>query len=162
MSGVRFIPTVPRLFIYSAAAGDFNDLTQRMCVNAKRPYNACLKIANLEMLREKIFQSGRVRNLDCAASEIFLPGLIRPVEYEPRSRDVREGLPVIEPSPFKKAERFRGQSEVRMLFVPKEGVTISQERLVIEIPEPEAYFAEMFRNYSKPEDSATLAQPTTG
>ena len=147
MSGARFVPLVPRLFIYSVTIGNIDELTTRMCVKAKRPYNACLRIADLEGLQRKIFECGRVRNLNRSVSEIFMPGLIRPVEYDPRSRDVRQGLPIIEPSPFKKAEKFRGQSEVRVLFVPKEGVAIPEERLIIEISKPNAFFTEMFRNY---------------
>jgi hypothetical protein len=130
MSGARFVHQVPILFIFSVSTGAIGDLTERMCVNAKRPYDACLGIADLGMLQRTAFGHGRVRNLNCAVSDIFLPGLIRAVEYEPRSRDIRQG-PVIEPSPFKKAERFGGQSEVRVLFVPKDGVGITEERLII-------------------------------
>jgi hypothetical protein len=135
MSGVRFVHQVPNLFIYSVSAGDIGDLTARMCVNAKRPYDACLGIADLAMLQRTAFGHGRVHNLDCAVSDIFLPGLIKAVEYEPRSRDIRQGQ-VIEPSPFKKAERFGGQSEVRVLFVPKDGAGITEQRLIIELPNP--------------------------
>jgi hypothetical protein len=118
-----------------------------MCVNAKRPYDACLGIADLGMLQRTAFSHGRVRNLDCAVSDIFLPGLIQAVEYEPRSRDIRQG-PVIDPSPFKNAVKFGGQSEVRVLFVPKEGAGIMEERVIIELPNPALLFDEIFRNYS--------------
>jgi hypothetical protein len=161
MSDSRFLPLAPRLFIYSVTIGNIDELTTCMCVNVKRPYNACLRIADLEGLQRNIFECGRVRNLNCLVSEIFLPGLIRPVEYEPRSRDVRQGLPVIEPSPFKKAEKFSGQSEVRVLFVPKEGVAIPEERLIIEISEPTVFFTEMFRKY-QPNHAATADRPATG
>ena len=140
MSDARFVPVVPRLFIYSVTVGNIDELTIRMCVKAKRPYNACLRIADLEGLQRKIFECGRVRDLNRSVSEIFLPCLIRPVEYEPRSSDVRQGLPIIEPSPFKKAEKFREQSEVRVLFEPKPGVTIPQERLFIENSEADQVF----------------------
>jgi hypothetical protein len=159
MSGVRFVTTVPPLFIYSVAGGNIEDLTKIMCVDAKRPYNACLRVADLQQLQRHIFACGRVRNLNCAVTDIFLPGLIEPVAYEPRSRDVREGLPTLEPSPFKKAERFRRQSEVRMLFVPKEGVPIAQERLIIEIPETSTYFTEVFRNYTSNDTRAVGPTP---
>jgi hypothetical protein len=146
ISGAKFIHTTPELFIYSAAVGDLDKLTQDMCVNAERPYDACLKITDLGALRQKIFEAGRIRDLDCKVSDLFEPGLIQPVEYEERTRDIREG-PVIDPSPFKKGIRFKAQFEVRLLLVPKEGKEIPNQRLIIEIPDPRSLFAEVFRNY---------------
>lgn len=156
MSGVRFIHQVPNLFIFSVSAGYVDDLTTRMCVNAKRPYDACLRVTDLEMLRQMAISQGRIRDLDCAVSDIFLPGLIQAVEYEARSRDIREGA-VLQPSPFKKAARFSGQSEVRVLFVPKEGAQITAERFIVELPSAASVFEEMFRNYS-PKDAQRAAQ----
>jgi hypothetical protein len=84
---------------------------------------------------------------------LFEPGWIKPVEYEERTRDIREG-PVIDPSPFKKDIRFKSQSEVRVLLVPKEGKEIPNQRLIIEIPNPRSLFTEVLRNY-KPGDIRT-------
>jgi hypothetical protein len=109
MSGATFIHTTPELFIYSTAVGDLDKLTLDMCVNAERRYDACLRIRDLGALRERIFKAGRIRDLDCKVSDLFEPGLIHPVEYEGRTRDIREG-PVIDPSPFKKDVRFKSQS----------------------------------------------------
>ena len=144
MSNTRFVHQVPNLFIFSVSSGDIDDLTARMCINAKRPYDACLKVVDLGKLQRAMFDYGRVRDLDCQVNEIFLPGIIGAVEYESRSRDIRQG-PVIDPSPFKKQERFKAQSEERALFVPKDGVRIPKERLIIEIPEPDSHFSEVFR-----------------
>jgi hypothetical protein len=146
MSGATFTHTTPELFIYSAATGDLDKLTLDMCVNAERRYNACLRIADLGALRERIFEAGRIRDLDCKVSDLFEPGLIYPVEYEERTRDIREG-PVIDPSPFKKEVKFKPQSEVRLLLVPKEGKEIPNKWFIIEIPDPKSLFTEVFRNY---------------
>jgi hypothetical protein len=146
ISNVRFVHVVPKLFIYSVSVGNIDELTTEMCVKSKRPYDACLRVPDLGELQRKIFERGRIRDLNCGVNEVFLPGLIQAVEYEPRSRDIRKG-PVIEPSPFKKDEKFKGQAEVRVLFVPKEQVQVSEERLIIEIPELTSLFEEVFRNY---------------
>ena len=63
--GVSFIHTAQELFIYSAATGDLGKLTQDICVDAERPYDACLRIRDLGALRERIFEAGRIRNLGC-------------------------------------------------------------------------------------------------
>jgi hypothetical protein len=133
MSNVRIVHVVPKLFIYSVSVGNIDELITEMCVKSKRPYDACLRVPDLGGLQRKIFECGRIRDLNCGVNEVFLPGLIQVVEYEPRSRDIRQG-PVIEPSPFKKDEKFKEQAEVRVLFVPKEQVQLSEERLIIEIP----------------------------
>ena len=144
ISAARFIHQIPNLFIYSVADGDLADLTNRMCVAAKRPYDACLRVLDIEHMRQVIFEHGRICNLACRVDDVFEPGLIGPVLYAPRSRDVRQG-PTIEPSPFVKEERFRGQSEVRMLLVPKTGVQVPDGRLIIELPHPTSLFKEVFR-----------------
>jgi hypothetical protein len=59
----------------------------------------------LAALQQRIFESGRVRDLNCKVSDVFLPGFIQAVRYETRSRDIREGE-VIEPSPFKKIQNM--------------------------------------------------------
>jgi len=144
--GVKFIHTTADLFIYSAAVGELDNLTESMCVTVERPYNACLRIRDLGALRERIFLEGRIRDLGCKVSDLFEPGLIQQVEYEERTRDIREG-PVIDPSPFKKDLRFKPQSEVRLLLVPKGGKEIPDRPLIIEIPDPQSLFAEVFRDY---------------
>jgi hypothetical protein len=63
---------------------------------------------------------------------------------------------VIEPSPFKKDEKFKGQAEVRILFVPKEEVQVSEERLIIEIPELTSLFEEVFRNYHRSDEADAM------
>ncbi len=148
-SNVRiFHQLPPKWFIYSVSVGDIDELTTAMCVKSERPYDACLRVSDLGELQRKIFERGRIRELNCGVGEVFLPDLIQAVEYEPRSRDIRQG-PVIEPSPFKKDEKFKGQAEVRVLFVPKEQVQIPKERLIIEIPQLNSLFEEVFRNYRR-------------
>jgi len=146
LSGARFIHTVENLFVFSFSIGELDKLTMEMCVNARRPYDACVNIVDLAGLRRKIFEAGRVRDLDCKVSDVFEPGWIQIVEYEARSRDIREGG-VIEPSPFKKEVKFTPQSEVRLLLIPKEGSSINKEVLILEVPELGAHFKEVFRHY---------------
>lgn len=133
ISGIRFVHTAPNLFVFSASVGEINELMEEMCVKAERPFDACLRIVDIGALRKRIFDTGQIRELNCKVSEVFEPGLIGMVEYEVRSRDIREGETIV-PSPFKKDVKFKHQSEIRMLFVPKEGVNVLKERLIIEIP----------------------------
>lgn len=155
ISGARFIHTVPNAFIYSASVGEISTLTKAMCVDPEKPYSACLKILNLAALRERIFTVGRIRDLNCKVSDVFEPGEIRTVEYEARSRDLREGG-VLEPSPFKKGKKHEPQSEVRLLLIPKEQVQIPKNRLIIEFPDPELLFEEVFRNYRSADAAENL------
>jgi hypothetical protein len=144
--GVKFIHTTPEVYIYSTAAGELNHLTTAMCVEAEKPYDACLKIVELAALRARIFEAGWVLGLNRKVSDIFEPGVIQPVRYESRSRDIREG-PVIEPSAFKKALRYKPQSEVRLLLIPKDEAQIPKEPLIIKVPDPESLFQEVFRDF---------------
>lgn len=91
ISGARFVHAIPNLFIFSATVGEINKLTTEMCVNAERRYDACLRISDRAALRRSIFGAGWIRDLNCKVSDIFEPGLIEAVEYEARSRDMREG-----------------------------------------------------------------------
>lgn len=134
------------MFIFSVASGDLGDLTTKMCVTAKRPYDACLKVLDIKRLGEVIFQSGQILDPDCRVDEIFNPCWIGPVQYKPRSRDIQQG-PTIDPSPFVKANRFSGQSEVRMLFDMKEGIEIKPNRIIIKFPNPADLFEEQFRDF---------------
>jgi hypothetical protein len=71
ISGARFVHTIPNLFIFSAAVGELNELTTEMCVNAERRYDACLRILDLAALRRRIFEAGRIRDLNCRVSDVF-------------------------------------------------------------------------------------------
>jgi len=142
ISGARFIHSVPNSFFFSASVGNISELATEMCVKAKRPYDACLRILDIGVLRQRIFDAGRIPELNCNVSEVFEPGLIGAVEYVVRPRDIREGE-TIEPSPFKKDIKFKHQSEIRMLFVPKEQAKMPKERLIIEIPDLASMFEEV-------------------
>jgi hypothetical protein len=149
ISGARFVHAIPNLYIFSLSVGEIDELTEEMCVKAERRYDACLRILDLAALRRRIFEDGKIRDLNIKVSDIFEPGWIQPVEYEARSRDIRDGG-VIEPSPFKKDTKFKPQSEVRMLFILKEKAELPKNRIIIEIPDPESLFEEVFRNYRLP------------
>jgi hypothetical protein len=153
MSNTRFVHAIPNLFMFCASVGKIDELTTAICENAEKPYDACLRIVNLAELQQRIFESGWVRDLNCKVSDLFHPGLIQAVKYQARSRDIREGE-VIEPSPFKKAEKYEPQSEVRMLLIPKEGAEIGKDTLIIEIAGPTALFTEVFRNYRRESTSS--------
>lgn len=76
MPGVRFIHRGPEVFSYSASAGNLSHLTKVMCVDAKRPYSACLEITDLSKLRARMFEEGQIIELGCRVSDIFQPGEI--------------------------------------------------------------------------------------
>jgi Protein of unknown function (DUF2934) len=82
ISGTRFIHTAPNLFCFSASVGNIDELAREMNVKAERPYNACLRILDIGALRKRIFDVGRISEMNCKVSEIFETGLIGVVEYE--------------------------------------------------------------------------------
>jgi len=144
--GVKVIHTTPEVFIYSATNGDLDALTTAMCVDAEKPYDACLKIVDLAELRARIFETGWILGLNRKVSDVFEPGIVQPVRYGSRSRDIREG-PVIVPSPFKKGLRYEAQSEVRLLLIPKNEAQTPKEPLIIRVSDPASIFKEVFRNF---------------
>jgi hypothetical protein len=83
------------------------------------------------------------------------------VGYEARSRDIREGG-VIEPSPFEKDMKFKHQSEIRMLLIPKKQANIPKERFIIEIPHLASLFEEVFRNYQAHASRETAQEAQSG
>jgi hypothetical protein len=85
-------------------------------------------------------------NTSCKVRDIFAMATVNLVEYDVRSRDIREG-PAIEPSPFKKNLRFKDQAEFRVVFIPRPETKISHKRLIIEIPREISPFEEVFRDF---------------
>ena len=72
--------TPPRKCTFTAAAaGEINDLITAMCIEAEKPYDACLKIVDLAAFRARIFEAGWVLGLNRKVSDVFEPGLIQPV-----------------------------------------------------------------------------------
>jgi hypothetical protein len=142
---MSFVHQLPNLFIYSASFGKLAELTSEMCVKARRRYNACVRVISLAELQRRVFSEGRIRGLNRKVSEVFTAGSIQLVKYEARSREIHEGgVPI--PSPFIKDVRFRPQAEVRMLFIPKEGVNVPDE-IIIEVPGAKSLFSGVFRQY---------------
>jgi hypothetical protein len=149
-AGMRFVHLVPNVYIYSFSEGDLALLTNEMCVNAPLPYDACLMIKNRTELGRACFVEGIIKNLgDRRVREVFEQLVLRPVEYLPRSIDVTEGK-AMAPDPFKKGERFRPQSEERLVFVPRDSESIAEQRLIVAIPDPAALFEVVFRDRPKP------------
>jgi hypothetical protein len=140
LSGARFIHQMPNAFIFSASWGVLDVLRKYMCEDAQKTYSACLKIRSLHRLQRCIFNEGYIRELDSRFSDTFDRGQRGIVAYEVRSNSLPAG--VLAPSAFKKALRFKDQSEARITFVPK--VTISHSRLTIQIPNPSSLFEAVF------------------
>ena len=140
LSGARFIHQMPDAFIFSASWGVLERLRKYMCEEAQKPYSACLKIRSLHRLERSIFCEGYIRELDCQFSDAFERGQRGTVTYEVRSNSLPEA--VLSPSAFKKALRFKDQSEARITFIPK--VAIPHSRLTIQVPNPSALFERVF------------------
>jgi hypothetical protein len=145
-SGTAFYHQVPNMFIYSMSFGKLRPLTEELCVKARKPYDACLEIISVVELKKAVLQHGWIRVLNRKVADVFSLSVVREIEYENRSRDIKDG-PVIEPSPFKKDPSHKAQSEVRMLLVPKEGELVNYNELIIELRNPARLFKEQFRDF---------------
>ena len=144
-AGSTFRHVFPDVFIYSFSHGDLDVLTEEMCLKAKRPYDACLRIKDAARFGMACFEHHQGPRLPARRK-------VRAPAYGQRrlqSIDVTEGA-VIPPDPFAKAERFRPQSETRLGFVPRTGATLPTERLVIVFPDPADHFELVFRDRAKP------------
>ena len=140
LSGARFIHQRPNAFIFSASWGVLDRLRKYMCEDFRKTYSACLKIRSLHRLESSIFSEGYIRELNCPVSDAFDRGQRGIVTYDVRSNSLPEM--VLAPSAFKKAVRFKDQSEARITFNPK--VAMSLSRLTIQIPNPSSVFERVF------------------
>jgi hypothetical protein len=140
MGAVKFIHQIPG-FIYCASVGHLDDLVAYMTKTAERKYDACLKIKDLEKLGQQLFDGGWVVGQEKPVPELFGQGAIGVVEYEERSRSIKQGQ-VLVPSPFKKAKHFDGQSEIRIFLEPKSGLTLP-DRLIIGLDSPKNLFEQV-------------------
>jgi hypothetical protein len=142
--GTIFRFQTPNMFIYSMSYGELDTLSRALCDKSKTTYDACIEIKDPSLLNKIILQTGRVKELNCPAGNIFAGGVVRSITYEPRSRDFAHG-PAIQPDPFKKDTAYKSQSEVRLVLTIKSGVTLSNEVLTIQIANPGDVFEERFR-----------------
>lgn len=141
MSGVKFVTTLPPLYVFSFSAGDFDTLRASMSSSTIRPYDACVRLLSPWKLLVAIMDEGVVVDLEVPFKELFLNNRIDEVKYSPVSKSVTEGQS-IPPSPFLKDERFSSQCEHRIVFEPTQ--PIPKDRLVIRVPRPEALFELVF------------------
>ncbi len=133
--GACFIRTIPG-YVFCAGFGIFNELRREF-----GNYDACLKMVSLRRLMRRIFRTGVRLDNGERFSELFVACKMGKVEYTPRSRPITEG-PMLDVSPFKKDNRFEAQQEVRIFFVPRDGLSIP-DRLIVRIDDPHSIFEEV-------------------
>jgi len=143
LGGVRFVQEVESMHIYSFSAGDLDELKKRMCIEARQPYDACLRIIDPGVLAQAICDKGETEERR-PFKTLFAMIRHEPVKYEPVSQNILSGN-AIAPSPFRKAPCFAPQSEERFLFVPAPGGRALADRITIRLPNPYNYFEEVFR-----------------
>jgi hypothetical protein len=61
---IQFVHTLPNWFLYCASFGELEELTAAMCVDARRRYDACVKIMSLAELQRRIFEAALVKGIN--------------------------------------------------------------------------------------------------
>lgn len=141
MSGVKFVTTVPPLYVFSFSGGDLETLRISMSRNTVRSYDACIRLLSPWKLLVAIMDEGVVVDLDVPFKRLFLNNMMDEVKYSQVSKSVTEGQS-IPPSPFLKDVRFSSQNEHRIVFEPTQPIT--NDRLVVRVPRPETLFELVF------------------
>lgn len=116
ISGISLVYAHPSVHIYSASRGDLAELQGPMSGDG---YDACLRVDNLDLLARRLFDRGRIIELDSARMrELFSRVEVADVSYESMVMAPEAGrLPT--PSPFRKDRAFEAQREVRIAFWPR-------------------------------------------
>ncbi|MDQ2803685.1 MAG: hypothetical protein M3Y41_13775 [Pseudomonadota bacterium] len=132
-------------FIFSASRGDLPSLTKTMCQDSKDPYDACVRIVNMELLAHRMFHRGVVVEMgNTKVNRLFSHFHCAPVVYDDLRRDPKTTrLP--QPSPFLKHSTFAPQREIRIALQPRQAIPL--QNLTIKIPHPEKAFVEEFRKH---------------
>jgi hypothetical protein len=137
----------PETFVFCASQGDLAPLTEAMCRDTDQPYDACVRIRDMQLLLHRMYYRGRILEMDGAkVNSVFSYGCWAPVEYHNLSLDQKTmaGRPQ-PPSPFTKHhDPFPRQREVRIAFFEPRQVLLV-ETLTIKIPRPKEIFVEEFR-----------------
>lgn len=141
LGGATFLRVLPAGHVYCASYGYFDELQRYYCVEAERKYNSCIRIASFQRLLRRIFRTGVILGTQMKFSDLFDRRMAGVVTYEARSRSILEG-PMLDESPFKKEVIFKPQQEVRICFVPRDGLR-AEDRLVVRIDDPASIFSEV-------------------
>jgi hypothetical protein len=140
----------PDVFVYCASQGDLAPLTEAMCGDTKNPYDACVRIVDMELLAHRMFYRGRILEMGgTKVGDVFSYFRCAPVEYCNLSLDQKTMTTrPPPPSPFvKHHDPFPRQREVRIAFFEPRQVLPSQT-LTIKIPRPKEIFIEEIRGIS--------------
>jgi hypothetical protein len=135
---------LPDVFVFCASQGDLALLTEAMCGDSKNPYDACVRIMDMELLAHRMFYRGRVLEMGSAKiGDVFSAFRCAPVEYCNLSLDQKTMTTrPPPPSPFiKHHDPFPRQREVRVAFIAPRQV-LPSETLTIKIPRPKEIFIE--------------------
>jgi hypothetical protein len=134
------------VFIFCASQGDLASLTEAMCEDTENPYDAYVRIVDMELLAHRMFHRGTVVEMNSAkVSHVFTHFSCAPVVYNNLSLDQKKiTTRPLPPSPFiKHHDPFPKQREVRIAFQPRQVLPL--ETLTIKIPRPKQIFIEEFR-----------------
>ncbi len=142
LSGSRFVHAIPSLYIYSFAAGVFDELKEAFCLSSTDPYDACLLIRSPGLLMQAILNEGVIVELERPVCEVFSLGGIDIVTYGDVSNSI-ETSPAVPPSPFQKDAKFAAQREHRMVFQPN--TEVAPKRLTICVPKLCEHFEVVMR-----------------
>jgi hypothetical protein len=138
------------VFVFCASQGDLAPLTEATCGDTENPYDACVRIMDMELLAHRMFHRGSILEMGGAkVGHVFSYFRCAPVEYCNLSLDQKKMTTrPPPPSPFiKHHDPFPRQREVRIAFFEPRQV-LPLETLTIKIPRPKEIFVEEFRDIS--------------
>jgi hypothetical protein len=142
VSNVIHAFSTPNVYIFCAASGELDPLTNVMCRQGEDPYDGCVRIDDMQLLMHRIKHRGTVVEYENAkVRDVFHQLECKLVTYGNVVRDQSEGKPP--PMGFLKDVIFFAQSEIRIALYPSR--SIDTPTLTIKIPSPHTIFTEEFR-----------------
>lgn len=101
-------------FLLSFSRGEYDEFKDVML---DEDYDACVKFEDIQLIANEIYEKGVIKSLG-KVCDYFEPPVCGDVEYADNVAFI-ENSPVLGYAPFLKREKFKGQSESRIIFTQK-------------------------------------------
>jgi hypothetical protein len=156
-----FIYICPEAYIFCASQGNLASLTEVMCDNTTAaPYDACLRISDMNVLAHRIYHRGTVLEMDGARVRDLLGyPVCDTVTY---SDLFSEQADIVTrpraPSPFRKHSTFAPQREVRIVFERAQQSKLPAS-ITIKVPKLKRLLVPEFRDRPTTDRILSVAPP---
>lgn len=129
-------------FLLSFSRGEYEEFKDVMLDD---DYDACVRFDDIQLIANEIYEKGVIKDLG-KVCDYFEPPVCGDVEYADNVAFI-ENSPVLGYAPFLKREKFKGQSESRIIFTQKKEFPDDYFDVVVDFPA--GYLVEQLRGVVK-------------